>query len=44
MDPIEATSNIVVAMLNNKCISSPEDVSKAYTTIFNCIKNTYLKS
>lgn len=37
MNPTEATSNIIVAMINNHFICSPEDVNAAYKTIYDTV-------
>lgn len=39
MDAIEATTSIIVAMINNGCIATTEQVSEAYKTILNTIVN-----
>lgn len=39
MNPTEATSNIVVALINAKFISDPEEVAEAYKTIFEAVRN-----
>ena len=41
MNETEATSNIIVAMINNHFISNPEDISSAYKIIFEAISNPY---
>lgn len=39
MNHTEATSNIIVAMINNHYINNPEDVSTAYKIIFEAVSN-----
>ncbi len=39
MDTKECVTNIVVAMINNGCIATTEQVSEAYKTIINTIVN-----
>lgn len=39
MNATEATSNIIVAMINNHFICSPEDVSNAYKIIFDAVNH-----
>lgn len=39
MDAIEATTSIIVAMINNNSIATAEQVSEAYKTILNTIVN-----
>lgn len=38
MQPTEATTNIIVAMINNKFLSSPEEISKAYKEIYKAVR------
>ena len=38
MQSTEATTNIIVAMINNRFISSPEEISKAYKEIYKAVK------
>ena len=37
MNPIEATSIIIVALINNHFICCPEDVSTAYKIVFDSV-------
>lgn len=37
MNETEATSNIIVAMINNKFISTPDEIATAYKIIFNAV-------
>jgi hypothetical protein len=37
MNPTEAATNIVTALINNKFITTPETASKAYKIIFETI-------
>lgn len=37
MNEIEATSNIIVAMINNKFLSTSDEISIAYKEIFNAV-------
>ena len=39
MGKIEATTNIVIALINNHFVSIPEEVSEAYKTISKTIGN-----
>lgn len=39
MNPIEATSNIIVAMINNKFINSPEDIATAFQTVYKAVRH-----
>lgn len=39
MQSIEASANIVIAMINNKFLSTPEEAAEAYKTIYNAISN-----
>lgn len=39
MGATEATSNIIIATINNKFISTPEEISEAYKSIFSAIRN-----
>lgn len=39
MNEREATSNIIVAMINNKFISTAEEISSAYKEIFKAVYN-----
>lgn len=39
MNSTEATSNIVVALINAKFISEPEEVAAAYKTIYEAVRN-----
>jgi hypothetical protein len=38
MDATEATSNIVIAMINSKFISTPEEISSAYKEIYKAVR------
>lgn len=38
MNTVEATSNIIVAMINNRFLSSPKDIAEAYKTIYNAVR------
>lgn len=38
MNTTEAASNIIVAMINNKFIASPEEIAEAYKTIHYAIR------
>lgn len=37
MTPTEATSNIIVAMINNKFINTPEEIAIVYKTIYQAV-------
>lgn len=37
MDTKECVTNIIVAMINNNCIGTVEQVSEAYKTIFKTV-------
>lgn len=37
MSDTEATSNIIVAMINNKFVSTPEEIATAYKEIFKAV-------
>lgn len=37
MGPAEATSNMVIALINIKALASPEDVAEAYKTIYKAV-------
>ena len=39
MGKIEATTNMVIALINNHFVSTPEEVSEAYKTIAKTIEN-----
>lgn len=39
MNPTEHTTNIVIALINNHFISTPDDIVKAYKTIYNAVEN-----
>ena len=39
MNSIEATSNIIISLINNRFISSPDDIVEAYQKIYKVIKN-----
>lgn len=39
MSQTESTTNIIVAMINNHFICTPEDVSSAYKTIFDAVSH-----
>lgn len=39
MNDKEVTSNIIVAMINNKFIATSEDISTAYKEIFKAVYN-----
>lgn len=39
MNSTEATSNIIIAMINNKFICTPEDVVEAYKVIYPAIRH-----
>lgn len=41
MNQTEATSNIIVAMINNHFISNPTDISAAYKIVFEAVSNPY---
>lgn len=38
MNSTEATANIIIAMINNKYLATPEDVSKAYKEVFKAVR------
>lgn len=38
MDATEATSNIIVAMINNHFLNTPDEVSDAYKVIYKAIR------
>lgn len=38
MNSIEATANMVVALINNKFITNPDDVAQAYKTIYAAVR------
>lgn len=40
MNATEATTNMIVAMIGNKFLASPEDVAEAYKTIYNAVRYT----
>lgn len=37
MNATEATSNIIIAMINNKFIADSEEISSAYKTIYKAV-------
>ena len=37
MDATEATSNIIVAMINGKFLNSPNEIAEAYNTIYQAV-------
>ena len=37
MNATEATSNIIIAMINNKFIANPEEISSAYKEIYKAV-------
>lgn len=37
MNPTEASSNIIVAMINNGYICTPEDIAEAYKIIYTAV-------
>lgn len=37
MSPLEATTSIIIAMINNNSIATAEQVSEAYKTILNTV-------
>ena len=39
MGATEATSNIIIAMINNKFISTPDEISEAYKSIYSAVRN-----
>ena len=39
MGKIEATTNIVVALINNHFVSTPSDVVEAFKTIYKAVEN-----
>lgn len=39
MNPTENASNIIIAMINNNYIATPEQVSEAYKVIYSAIVN-----
>ena len=39
MNSIEATSNIIISMINNHFISSPEDIVTAYKKIHEAVRH-----
>lgn len=39
MNATEATSNIIIAMVNSKFISTPDEVAEAYKTIYSVVRN-----
>lgn len=39
MGKTEATTNMVIALINNHFISTPDDIVKAYKTIYNTVEN-----
>lgn len=39
MNATEAASNIVIAMINNKFISTSEEISTAYKEIYKAVRN-----
>lgn len=38
MNAVEATSNIIIAMINNKYLSTPEEISSAYKEIYKAVR------
>lgn len=41
MSDTEATSNIIVAMINNGLLHAPEEVAEAYKTIYQSVAVPY---
>lgn len=39
MNATEATSNIIIAMIDNKYLSTPEEISAAYKEIYKAVDN-----
>lgn len=39
MNETEATSNIVIAMINSKFISMPDEIAEAYKVIYKAVNN-----
>lgn len=39
MDSTEATSNIIIALINNHFISSKDDIVTAYKEIYKAVRN-----
>lgn len=37
MNVTEATSNIIITMINNKYLSTPEEISSAYKEIYKAV-------
>ena len=37
MSPLEATTSIIIAMINNNSIATAEQVSEAYKTIYSTV-------
>lgn len=38
MNAAEVSCNIVVAMINNRFLATPEDISEAYKTIYKAVR------
>ncbi len=41
MDSNEATTNMVVALINIKCLTKPDEIAEAYKTIYKVVANPY---
>lgn len=39
MNSIEATSNIIIALINNRFINSPDDIVEAYQKIHKVVRH-----
>ncbi len=39
MGKIEATTNMVIALINNRFIATPDDVVEAFKTIYKAVEN-----
>ena len=39
MGKIEATTNIIIALINNHFISTPSEIVEAYKTIYKVVEN-----
>lgn len=41
MNATEATANLIVAMINNKFISTSEEIAEAYKIIYKSVRTPY---
>lgn len=41
MNATEATSNIIVTMINNKLLNTPEEIAEAFQSIYPFVRDPY---